>query len=740
MPTLPLSSEIGGFGLNFFSVFPTLNYNKVIARYGFGYNKEQPKDTSFSYIKTINDKILHKRVIGSRPLKRNMFFHSSLSSLGGSEERAINIYKHYGRFGGNHVDSIVYLHNFDRPDFKSKSLTKSPLKYCESIFGMSGVIDPGDILFSIMSPDVPTDTSPGIAYKRLGFRKKADAIPLARKNLKIFYDNIGTTNEKPLDLLWCVGGRPKLKYFWEAANDVSERKGVGRAIWISDIEEAILSRHFTKDIDRNITGNPLLHHVMINFDKVKDRSKLKSFVDKYDAIFEADYSKFDSSIPTDVVEMAFDVFRCLFTNIDNKTEWFYKEIQRNFLSSYVDLGDGRLVYKNSGIPSGSGLTSIIGSICNCLMVETVMNKLNINNQKYGYLVYGDDLLIGLNNDLAPGLSHFGFRRKFCDKMSNIFNVTIKKSEAKVTRNKYVRIATPHYTEDTTFGTSLLKPSSITYSDLEPEQGTYSLSSSHRWWYDFSKTWKFLGYSMLPDGRLIRPTVEVLARIYNPEKEVKSWDDHVTLLKMALLENYDNSHTRNRIYHYLLDVYWVLSKTKNKTEIPDTQWSIQNGRASYRYQTQWSNLMADPLLIEFNDFWIKLDYNIDQVRRNCLSFSDSYFYLVKRNRISQAILDVHYNSRFSKDLLDNILKLGFQPPIKTKAFYFGTKFIEDEFDLKDCLLALEFRTDYYQKKLQNSINKLYLLIKEKYEKKYIKTFKKPKKNISNIDIFTAAWKL
>jgi hypothetical protein len=48
--------------------------------------------------------------------------------------------------------------------------------------------------------------------------------------------------------------------------------------------------------------------------------------------------------------------------------------------------------------------------------------------------------------------------------------------------------------------------------------------------------------MKADGHMIRPTNEVITKLINPEGIVNTIDEHVTRVKMALLENWENFHT------------------------------------------------------------------------------------------------------------------------------------------------------------------------------------------------------
>lgn len=62
--------------------------------------------------------------------------------------------------------------------------------------------------------------------------------------------------------------------------------------------------------------------------------------------------------------------------------------------------------------------------------------------------------------------------------------------------------------------------------------------------------------MKEDGTMIRPTFEVIENLLTPEKRVKDIDDHIIRLKMALLENINNRHCLNHIYHYLYDALLI----------------------------------------------------------------------------------------------------------------------------------------------------------------------------------------
>jgi len=709
------------------------SFEKAVAKYGYFYNLEQQNDTLFKHLVCVNTEKQHAPLSGRGPCKINKFFQNTLSALGGSETRAIDMYKKFGRFGGGRMDTLVYMKNYDKEPLCNWKPRMLPQTMCEKIFG-ADKIALGDIFFSIVEPDVPSDTSPGITYKRLGFTKKADALPLAQEFLLDLLNKVRSKEgcDTPT-LLWCVGGRPKFTEVKSAYVKVSSRKSVGRSVWMSDMEEAIVSRHFSKHMNKKYMGNPLQHKVMVNIDKIRDAPLLHEWVKQHEYFIEADYTKFDSSIPADVVLYAFDVLENLFSKMDDVNQYFFSLIRTNFLHSYVDLSDGRLLKKFLGVPSGSGLTSIMNSICNYIMLDEILvNHCKLPEENWNALVYGDDSLIGLNIPPGPLPSAFKVRRSLVKYMPLVFSATLKNEDTKLSRDKYVRVVEPVYSGDTSKGTSLLKPDRLIYHDKEPECGTYRLITSHRWWYDFTKTWKFLSYSMTPEGRMIRPTSEVLARVFHPETPVKTWDDHVTVLKMALLENFDNAHTRNRIYHYLLDAWWVMSAKCPQKELPQVESSVLRGRSFYRHSSFFVNLRSHPELVDFNKFWDDLEYNMRSLH-NRPTLDESYYQNVKRGKLTQMMLDSESNPAYFDRVLEISSRLGLQPPIKIRAYHFGKK-IKKKYNLFTQVKHFLYnRLFYYNEWEYNIYKKKIKNISKNIKKEYLSVFTTPRETFKNHDL-------
>lgn len=610
-------------------------------------------------------------MVGAGPVGRNVYFHNTLEAMGGSELQSTKSYAKKGRYGGGLVDSILYLKNFDRLR-PIQANFKSTRYYCDKIFG-TGAVDSINLchpLLDIYEPDVPGDTSPGITYRRLGFRSKAEALPLAVKYLEGVYDRFekdGKLRNEDIFFPWCVGGRPKLTQTTKAMKKVVGKLSVGRSIWISDIEEAILTRRYTKHIDRRYSGNALKHSIMVNFDKNRHSLELKGWVDKYDWIIEADYTKFDSSLSSEVMGKALKVFKSLFTNLTPWDEAIFEKIEFYLKNSAIDCGNGTLVQKSDGLPSGSGLTSILGSICNYIMLDDCLSF--DHNKEWGALVYGDDCLIGLK-DKAEGerQSAATVKRKLMKRMSDKFGIKLSEEETKLTDVKYVTIAIPVFEGDTSLGTSTMKPVKFNYQRLPPEEGNLVGHTSHRWSYFFGRTWKFLGYSMLLDGTMLRPAYECFERLYNPERNIKSWDEHFASLKMILFENFENLHVRNRVMHYMLDAWWVMERRGFSSSLPDIDKSKSMGRAFYRYERGYVSLRE---VEEYQSFFMYFDDLIESLRsaRDDKQFEMVSLWKLKRNRNLGAVYDVGIGN-LAGDM--NTLRkcLGIANPGKLKTFQYS----------------------------------------------------------------------
>lgn len=116
---------------------------------------------------------------------------------------------------------------------------------------------------------------------------------------------------------------------------------------------------------------------------------------KYPYYLSLDYSKYDQSISSWLIEDAFSIIKASFV-MDGFDECLWDIVVRDFIYKiFVDADS--IVESSKGVPSGSMFTQIIDSIVNELMIRTAMIALECPG--YDMLIMGDDNLIYHYNEI-----------------------------------------------------------------------------------------------------------------------------------------------------------------------------------------------------------------------------------------------------------------------------------------------------------------------------------------------------
>lgn len=102
-----------------------------------------------------------------------------------------------------------------------------------------------------------------------------------------------------------------------------------------------------------------------------------------------DYSKYDSSIPSWLIDSAFTIVGQAF-NLSESEQRLLEVLKHDYIHTSI-LMDSGVEEVDHGTPSGSGFTSIINGICNEIMTETWAHKLKVDLGDY--MIMGDDNLI-----------------------------------------------------------------------------------------------------------------------------------------------------------------------------------------------------------------------------------------------------------------------------------------------------------------------------------------------------------
>ena len=146
----------------------------------------------------------------------------------------------------------------------------------------------------------------------------------------------------------------------------------------------------------------------LGFRKAELGARLNSFSWK-NFVGSFDWSKFDSTMPAQIISLTFKLMRKFFTEVDEDT---WQRIVKYFIFTPILMPNGKVyVGKNHGIPSGSYFTNLVGSLANLLMMEYLSIECKFKLQEV--LVHGDDSIVASNQELPlkemalVAAQHFG---------------------------------------------------------------------------------------------------------------------------------------------------------------------------------------------------------------------------------------------------------------------------------------------------------------------------------------------
>lgn len=179
-----------------------------------------------------------------------------------------------------------------------------------------------------------------------------------------------------------------------------------RPVWVAPFEVIILEQVFGQElVDRMKSGLGIIH---FGEDAMPRLAQLLSTdIERYEYVaLTQDWKSFDATIPNFIIDEVFKMFKDSidFTQMKvgneiqtisqkaaAKLEKVFDWVKWNFTHTKIMLPDGRMVRKQSGIPSGSYFTSLVGSIANAIAQNYMMSVMNMTIQEEHYL--GDDSLI-----------------------------------------------------------------------------------------------------------------------------------------------------------------------------------------------------------------------------------------------------------------------------------------------------------------------------------------------------------
>lgn len=183
--------------------------------------------------------------------------------------------------------------------------------------------------------------------------------------------------------------------FTEEGEQTGSCKHKTRPIWMVDVWTVIAERMWGKPLTEWLKS---YKYSAVGKDDFQLKQRISSMrLEKWNHI-SIDYSKYDSSIPSWLIDSAFKVIKSAFKHCD---EDLLEVLKYDFICKNLITATD-VVYVNHGNPSGSGLTTIINGICNEIMTEAWASFLNMSND-VDYIIMGDDNLIYFNGKVDKGI-------------------------------------------------------------------------------------------------------------------------------------------------------------------------------------------------------------------------------------------------------------------------------------------------------------------------------------------------
>lgn len=491
-------------------------------------------------------------------LDRSPFMWNSMLALG-YPRAEIALVDSYARAGGDAEDSELYIGRFNRvyPPDPTYHTTIQEVCWSVGLGFLSLKVCP--LSESILRRPFNGSANPGPRFKAIGAVRKyqvydlvagiaLDAITALRRGCDVAPATFG------------LAGRPKLALLSKHLSKLSSARPLGRAVWMADCHEPTVAGIFTV---------PLLEFFK------KEQRGIRVGINRYGPSFKnlsmemgatqvqvsIDFSEFDSSIPPGLIRRAFSAIAFAFgVSLDDSLgdgkvlAW----CADCFINSRVVLGTGHSIQKRGGNPSGTGFTTIVNS-----MVALIVWLEFIKSPYYpavlldGHVcaVYGDDVKIGIRCDLVPPVNYPRVGKLLGRYLSEFakakFGMTIEPAACRIGVNPSVPVLPACEIE---YGSGCfpedlgIESASEARCQLVPGSRRETIPSIT----DYSGTVDFLCIYPNASGVGVRPVMEMIVRLANPEHRVRCVHDHLMCLWACLVENFDNLAARGRIRALFID--------------------------------------------------------------------------------------------------------------------------------------------------------------------------------------------
>lgn len=236
---------------------------------------------------------------------------------------------------------------------------------------------------------VPSATSPGIRWKKMGYRTKREALMPAIYDATIVLNRL-IEDGKPYQVPPCgVAGRGKRM----SSDRVSGVKKEGRLIVMPDLTHHLLG---------TMASGPLLGEIR-GYDKSDggvllgmgpfsaNYQELAEWCSGAASYFFLDFSGFDQKVPAPLLSHVMRYVSSKFEKTPGSAAYWRSQVE-NLVRTEICMPDGSVYKKSRGVASGDPWTSIAGSYANWIALKRVCNRMGL---KVKIWTFGDDSLVAV---------------------------------------------------------------------------------------------------------------------------------------------------------------------------------------------------------------------------------------------------------------------------------------------------------------------------------------------------------
>lgn len=271
------------------------------------------------------------------------------------------------------IRQFLSLHPNTRPSGFERA-SNSTFDWLYSTFGKLQPYHFNDVIDNLRQ-----NTSPGIYYRKLGFRTKAEVVEKRANALRYQVHRLKSTN---------YGLRP-LSYVCVVDSTINPTTGVtkNRVAWVYPIIMVAVENMFFEGFRRRIRTLTDWVPSPANAHSTYCGSRSKSY----------DFTSFDSSVPNWLIHEAFDMIEALFDfgryapspsgkvgipYASTSLEGLFGRVRDYFINTPFTTPSGATYTKVHGVPSGSMFTNLVDTIVS-RMVLTYLHGVCCSIKTYG---------------------------------------------------------------------------------------------------------------------------------------------------------------------------------------------------------------------------------------------------------------------------------------------------------------------------------------------------------------------